>query len=266
MLNIKQLFAQYGVIVKESKYLKIYESLMNSPPDTEGYTETHHIIPKCISNDNKKSNLIEISGRKHFICHYLLCKILEKDTKFWYKLNHAFIRFGSNNLSGRYYNSRLYESKRKNFSSVMSKCQSGELNSQYGKIWICHPYSIKPTIISPNMFDEYYNQGWLLGRTIKHPKIKKISKREMENYVDPYKERALKTISLFLSGEFYSIKEFVETSNDNTLTVSNLSVLWSSKFPDYKSFAKSNMGVRKSSKYCREFLNHLIDDKFIELN
>lgn len=40
-----------------------------------GYAERHHIIPKCLGGDNSKTNLIFLSGREHFICHWLLVKM-----------------------------------------------------------------------------------------------------------------------------------------------------------------------------------------------
>lgn len=40
-----------------------------------GYAEQHHIIPKSLGGDNSKTNLIFLSGREHFICHWLLVKM-----------------------------------------------------------------------------------------------------------------------------------------------------------------------------------------------
>lgn len=41
------------------------------------YYERHHILPKCLFPNwkNKKSNLVLLTAREHFICHLLLTKI-----------------------------------------------------------------------------------------------------------------------------------------------------------------------------------------------
>ena len=36
------------------------------------YTETHHIVPYCISKDNSKNNLVVLTAREHYIAHLLL--------------------------------------------------------------------------------------------------------------------------------------------------------------------------------------------------
>nr|QMP83333.1 MAG: hypothetical protein [Caudoviricetes sp.] len=73
---------------KENKYKKIYFSIVeNSKNKTyDGYTENHHIIPKCLGGSDDKENLIKLSAREHFICHLLLTKMSDDD-----KLKYAFI-------------------------------------------------------------------------------------------------------------------------------------------------------------------------------
>ena len=41
----------------------------------EGYTEQHHIIPKAEGGNNKKSNLVNLTAREHYIAHWLLFKL-----------------------------------------------------------------------------------------------------------------------------------------------------------------------------------------------
>lgn len=64
-------------------YSKIYNSIIENRkiniPD--GYTEKHHIIPRCMGGDNSKENLVRLTAREHFICHVLLVRIYpEKQT------------------------------------------------------------------------------------------------------------------------------------------------------------------------------------------
>lgn len=37
--------------------------------------ERHHVIPKCLGGSNSKDNLVELTAREHFICHWLLHRI-----------------------------------------------------------------------------------------------------------------------------------------------------------------------------------------------
>lgn len=56
-------------------YLKIYNNLVlyrkNNPPSTE-YTETHHVVPKCIGGDSSPKNLVKLTIKEHIFAHRLL--------------------------------------------------------------------------------------------------------------------------------------------------------------------------------------------------
>ena len=58
---------------------KIYELLIekakNRTMNVQIYTETHHIIPRCLGGTEDAFNLVELTGREHFIAHVLLAKI-----------------------------------------------------------------------------------------------------------------------------------------------------------------------------------------------
>lgn len=58
-------------------YQKIYNRLIERGRNRQitTYTETHHIIPRCMGGHNKKENLVELTAREHFIAHLLLVKI-----------------------------------------------------------------------------------------------------------------------------------------------------------------------------------------------
>ncbi len=58
-------------------YLMIYEKLINRAKDRsiDGYTEKHHIIPKCIGGTNDPSNLVKLTPEEHYLAHLLLIKI-----------------------------------------------------------------------------------------------------------------------------------------------------------------------------------------------
>ncbi len=76
---------------KDNKYTKYYTLLTNRAKNrilTE-YTERHHIIPQSLGGSNDKDNLVDLTAREHFICHWLLIKMTEGDNrgKMLYALN-----------------------------------------------------------------------------------------------------------------------------------------------------------------------------------
>lgn len=76
---------------KENKYTKYYTLLTDRAKNrilTE-YTERHHIIPQSLGGSNDKDNLVDLTAREHFICHWLLIKMTEGDNrgKMLYALN-----------------------------------------------------------------------------------------------------------------------------------------------------------------------------------
>ena len=93
-----------------NKYRKLYMQIITraierDPP--EGYTEKHHILPRSIGGDNSPENLVVLTAREHFICHYLLPKFCIGGA--YYKMTNASMFFNGKANSGKgYINSRLY--------------------------------------------------------------------------------------------------------------------------------------------------------------
>lgn len=85
-------------------YHKIYTDLINRCKDKKynEYTETHHIIPKCIGGTDCKDNLVIMSSREHYIAHILLYKIY-KTNKLLYAINMMTIHNSTNRMTNRKY-------------------------------------------------------------------------------------------------------------------------------------------------------------------
>ena len=64
-------------------YSKVYNNIIDRAKDRtlEGYSERHHIVPKCVGGRNEKSNLVDLTAREHFICHLLLREIYPNEPK-----------------------------------------------------------------------------------------------------------------------------------------------------------------------------------------
>ena len=70
-------------------YKLIYENLINraKPRILEEYTESHHVIPKCIGGTDEKDNLVDLTPEEHYLAHLLLVKIYPTETKLIYAAN-----------------------------------------------------------------------------------------------------------------------------------------------------------------------------------
>ena len=124
----------------ENKYTKIYNGIINRAKNRrlEGYKERHHILPQSLGGSNKKENLVHLTAREHFICHWLLIKMtLGSDkAKMMYALNMMRVK---NDLQERYstiITSRVYENYRKELSELISKTNKGRIpwNKGGGKL------------------------------------------------------------------------------------------------------------------------------------
>lgn len=142
-------------------YNKIIKNRLENPLET--YTEKHHIIPKSLGGNNKKSNLVKLSAREHYICHLLLTKIYKKGEEHD-KMIYAFLMMcnakSKNHKRDYKYNSRLYEKRRLEHSQIMSKKKSVENENL---MWIYNP-TLKISKRVPKEFE--IENGWIKGRII----------------------------------------------------------------------------------------------------
>lgn len=171
----------------DNKYKRLYFKIISAKKTKLGYTEIHHIVPRSLGGSNNSSNLVKLTAREHFLCHYLLTKMYRIGTVEWHKMIKAFSIMRASALTQhRYINSRLYSSIREQMSIVMSASQSGENNSQYGTIWITNGVSnIK---INSHDLTRYESNGFRQGRTTTYtqylyPKIDKQLLRIREEYI-----------------------------------------------------------------------------------
>jgi len=93
----------------------------------DGYTERHHVQPRSLGGTDDKDNLVDLTAREHFICHWLLTKMHTGNAraKMIYALNGM---KRSNDFAQRYetkITARVYESLKKEFSAVHSATMKG---------------------------------------------------------------------------------------------------------------------------------------------
>lgn len=121
-----------------NKYTNTYFKIIKAAQarTIDGYTENHHIIPKCLGGGNEKENLVSLTAREHFICHYMLTKMVSS-TKHRFQLGKAFncMLYVSKPGQPRYkVSSRSFESFRKHYANLFSEQQKGDKNPMYGKV------------------------------------------------------------------------------------------------------------------------------------
>ena len=127
------------------------------------YGEHHHIKPRSLGGTDENENIVKLTAREHFICHWLLVKIYKKGSIERKKMLCAFWKMKQSPTKSqkRYLNSRAYEKLRIEFSNTMKYFQSNEKNSQFGKKW----FTTYETGES-HSFLEKPNDKWIEGRNL----------------------------------------------------------------------------------------------------
>lgn len=73
------------MIFIDNKYTSVYYNIINKAKSRiiaiDIYTERHHIIPKSLNGTNNSTNLVILTAREHFVCHWLLTKMVTDKNK-----------------------------------------------------------------------------------------------------------------------------------------------------------------------------------------
>jgi len=99
-------------------YQEIYNSIVTRAKNRNlvGYSEKHHVIPRCLGGTNDKSNIVSLTGKEHYLVHLLLIYIYPEEKKliyaFWMMRN----RIKTNITSVK-----MYEEARKFVATEMRK-------------------------------------------------------------------------------------------------------------------------------------------------
>lgn len=110
-------------------YEKIYNRLITTAQTrgpNDGYTETHHIIPKCMGGTDDGANLVELRADEHYMAHLLLMKMNPDHLGLVVKAVNC---MSMNSATHMRHTNKSFRYARER----MSKLQSGEGNHFYGK-------------------------------------------------------------------------------------------------------------------------------------
>jgi hypothetical protein len=138
------------------KYLKWYWAIclsrktMDRNKGDGNYYERHHIVPKWMGGSNDKSNLVLLTAREHYLCHYLLF-LSYKDrpsSAAFHKMNNTIN--SDHRDSKKYAELREYQSnawcgknnpsKREDVRKKISDKVSGKGNGMYGRTGKSNPF------------------------------------------------------------------------------------------------------------------------------
>lgn len=123
-----------------NKYEKWYKNITNNAKTRllEGYSEIHHIVPESLGGGNENTNLVNLTAREHFICHWLLTKIYSTGEQYWKMVNALRMMKAENPNQARYntkITSRVYANLKYEYSILQSERMKGANNPNFGKFW-----------------------------------------------------------------------------------------------------------------------------------
>jgi len=114
-------------------YTNITERAKNRVLDS--YTESHHIVPRSLGGGDEPNNLVNLTAREHFVCHWLLVKMTTGQEH--HKMLNALRMMRAENPNQQRYTTkitaRVYENIKQEYSLMQRERIIGEKNPMWGK-------------------------------------------------------------------------------------------------------------------------------------
>ena len=174
-----------------NKYEKWYAAITNRAKTRllESYTESHHIKPRSLGGDDSLDNLVQLTAREHFICHWLLTKFTSGDDRV--KMLNALRMMRAENPNQKRYKTkitaRVYEHLKKEYSIIQSIERKGAGNGMFGKK---HTEEAKEKIRKAH-----------LGSKLTDEQIEKVRQSKLGKKRKPFSEEWLANIKAARQGE-----------------------------------------------------------------
>ena len=114
-------------------YKAVYDKLMQkarSRGGVAGYSEKHHVVPRCLGGSNSKDNLVVLTAEEHFLAHQLLVQLHPGNHKLAYAAQAMVFKNAKTRRSNKMYGwlkRRLAQA-----SSAKMKC-SNPMNTAEGR-------------------------------------------------------------------------------------------------------------------------------------
>lgn len=125
-----------------------------------GYTEKHHIIPRCMGGNNSKSNLVVLTPEEHYVAHQLLVKMYPELDSLVYAANKMTVSSKTVKRSNKRYGwlKRRYQR--------VCKKRVGTKNPSYSSRWYTN-FTLKNCVkVYPADFKYYELNGYINKRVL----------------------------------------------------------------------------------------------------
>lgn len=194
----------------DNKYYKWYNNIINSAllrPELMEYHEIHHIIPKSLGGTESPDNLVKLTAREHFICHYLLTKFTSGSD--YYKMVYACQGMRrSRNYQHRYINSRLYEVIKKEAAEIQRKRFLGKKLSKEHREAISN--GLRGRVHSPETIEKRRKSNTGLRRTEEQKLKMSLAQKDRASKMTPEEK---KNIALKISDSLKGNGKGIPKSN-----------------------------------------------------
>jgi hypothetical protein len=225
------------------RYLKFINYCKNI--EFNGYTETHHIIPRSFNGTNDHNNLIKLGARHHYIAHLLLAKATNSPKMI--KALHKMVYSTTGDVQRDYkISSRVYAYTREKHATVVSNYSKNTVVAK-------QLYTKEIKRIPKSLFDKY--NGILYEALAKNRKDSNETKlkKQIANKRPRTVAQRLRSRSVAASKYSYTTPlGFCENSNDllklypsftkNTLTIIDNNVIITKRFCDFHKDFFSHIG------------------------
>ncbi|MCQ2975070.1 MAG: HNH endonuclease [Bacteroidales bacterium] len=164
------------------------------------YYEFHHITPRSFGGSDEDKNLVLLTTKEHYLCHWLLVKRYDLNSSERKKMIKAWYMMAAVGFTKRpKRNMNTYAKYRNEMGETMSEAQSGNRNSQYGKHW----FTSIDTGESKNFFEKP-NDRWIEGRWLFNGQTSELKFKVKQT--QKFKVNSTQRIKKNVSHKFISLK------------------------------------------------------------
>lgn len=107
-----------------------------------GYSERHHVTPRCLGGDNDPSNIVRLTAEEHFVAHKLLVAMYPGNVRLLW----AAVSMTNGSKKQQRSGNKLYGWLRRDFSEAMRRTNKGRVPSAEtrAKMRVARAKSIRP--------------------------------------------------------------------------------------------------------------------------
>jgi hypothetical protein len=201
------------------------------------YTESHHIVPRSLGGGDEADNLVNLTAREHFVCHWLLVKMTTGQDH--HKMLNALRMMRAEKQGQQRYNTkitaRVYESIKQEYAELQSKQFTGTGNGMFGKH---HTQEAKDKIRQKN-----------LGKKLTPEQIEKLKKAIIDKKKPPITDEHRAKLSVAQSGK-NNPRYGVEVSEETRAKISEKAKGRKQSAETVQKKANAIRGLKREKKLC----------------